>query len=1404
MIESNVETIARDVITGWVLDTERPDSALLVEVVLDNRIIASAVADIWRADLEAANKGNGRHAFQINIRPPITGDRVPIVRLADDPSILLNGTTNRSFSADKPIYDPNAANNHQLCGWVEHISNTRIVGWAMDKNFINEPVDVTVTHNGNFLVQERAIEPRDDLKDHGYGDGRHGFDFDLSVFNLDSVAGLRVLFTKNGEEISGSAAAAQLVDISDKVLPHETNTFNLSAKPQYEGYVDTLTRKNAQGWVWCPQDPQREIWVEAVINNRVIGRTRADIMRGDLLKYGKGTGMYGYSLDFDHFLIEDETPEIRVAELGHYVIQCETRLPPLLPAEKSKFVSSTVEDLIQDHYRFTNAGPDYEDVEEGLLTRLDSKTGTTFPLVIAYYLPQFHPIPENDEFWGRGFTEWRQLPRGLSRFPGHYQPRIPRDLGFYELGGTDILNRQSKMAKDAGIGAFCYYYYWFNGQKVLDRPVAAHLSSNVDMPFLLMWANENWTRTWDGFESSVLLRQDYRDDDEDALLSDLARHFDDPRYVKLDGKPLFIIYNAGHIPNAPTTLARWRNKLRKAHGQDPILFMAQAFDKIDPRPFGLDGAIEFPPHKLAAPHPGRHMPDAYSSDFSGRVIEYDDFVATSLLEVESEYPLIKTAVPSWDNDARRPNRGLVLEGLSPRKYEAWISGLVQHALSNPVFGRPIIAINAWNEWAEAAYLEPDVYYGGAFLNATARGIVKGIDAHSSAITRWSRSIGLTVILPCYNHERFLPERIGSILNQTVRPDEILFLDDCSTDGSVMVAERLLADSGIPYRILRNETNSGGVFHQWIKGLHLAENGLIWIAETDDSADPAFLENLLPAFDHEDVLAAYGHIRCIDPESKVRNDLDKYFDGLRDVTWNQSWKISATQAFGHDFAIRNIIPNASGLVFRKPILSEEEKNRLLKYRFAGDWYFYALMLRGGTLAYQHKAKSYFRVNPTSASRSSFFTENHIVEHGMILEDIHREYGLTPRALQRHCEHLAVYFPDEDAGRLYQRFQKVMNVPRVRPPLRLCIVAYSFSVGGGEVLPVDLANKLRDLGHHITYVILNHDLPEGAANIRHRLRVDIPVFHWEQISKDFNGFLEKYAIDVLNTHNVGADIHISRLNRPISQTWLVSLHGGYETVPEYITPQFLDYMKHNVSEFFYLAEKNKALLVDRGLEQKLFCQSFNAIPDKEVIWVDRAAFRREHGIPEGAFCLMICSRAIAGKGWDIAVDVTLAAAERSGRDVHICLIGGGPVEDEMRQTYADHPLVHVLGFIPDPMRSFRCFDLAIFPSTYSGESFPLFLLECFEAGLPVITTSIGEIPRIFSHARHLPGEIVEWTMHKQDITHKMTEIVTKFIENDQLRVRSVASAREIAAVYSISNLVNLYIERIHMLMRAPKAL
>lgn len=1205
---------------------------------------------------------------------------------------------------------------------------------------------------------------------------------DFIAFNIN----LATLKMNSNEVINTEGIKEDVVLVKDAAALNDKSKIVLN--DNWEGHIDYLNRFEAKGWVWNPLCPEDELRVEAVLNGEVIGSVTANEYRDDLFKYGKGTGLYGFHLKFHDQVLGNTAPEFKAIKPEGFKLNNEIALPPLSGIKFTKKRTGSFSELYEAHAKFTAPGEFFEEYKEDIINPDIISQAEIKPLLIAFYLPQFHPIDENDNFWGKGFTEWRQLFKSVSKFPGHYQPRVPRDLGFYDLNQLNAFRKQVEMALKSGIGGFAYYYYWFNKKRVLEKPIELMLNSDVDMPFILIWANENWTRTWDGAESEVLLKQDYRQEDDDALVADWVRHFNDRRYIKLNQRPFFVIYNPKNIPDAKNTIERWRRMISKKIRTEPLIFMAQTFGELDPSKYGLDGALEFPPHKLSQNLQGREMPDSYSPDFKGRVIEYDDFVDVSLKEpLNVGYPLVKTIVPSWDNDCRRPNRGLTLESSTPLKYQKWLEELINRAIRNPIEGTPIVAINAWNEWAEGAYLEPDVYYGSAYLNSTARAYRNSIQKKTVNFNYDSYKV--SVIFPNFNHSRFLNERINSVLCQTIKPAEIIFLDDCSTDDSVQVAKKILSESGVKYQIIENEKNSGCVFKQWIKGIDLCSNELIWIAETDDFVDSEFLENLILSFARDDVLVAFGKITCVDIDGKLLPDLDRYYDDLDNFSWLYPATVPAYKAFSRDFALKNVIPNASGVLFRKPHFTEHQKERLYEYKFAGDWYFYALIARGGMISYVPNAKSYFRVNKNSASRSAFYTDKHLSEHIMVIEDIRAEYAISDAVVSEHVSTLATFFKDLSIDQISSKFVRPIGI-KPSEKYRICIVANGFSVGGGEILPVDLANKLKENGLHITYLVIENRDETSVNFVRKRLRSDIPVVYWDDVSDNFDSFIKDFGIQVINSHNISFDYraYLQRLN--INIPYIASLHGGYETVPDLITPDFLSYINNVVDYWFYLSQKN--LLPILPIPDNKLVHSYNGCPAYNGLWVDRTEFRDVHKIKHDAFVIVQCSRAIANKGWEVSINSVQKIYDTNNKNIHLVLIGDGPIFADLKRKYAASNFVTFLGQVENPIRYFKCFDMAIFPSTYEGETFPLFLLEAFQAGLPAISTNIGEIPRMMvNEDLDSPGILIDFTLSTIDLINSFSEGILKIFNSHDLYVKYSRAAVQTSSRFSLDNLCALYI-------------
>ena len=342
--------------------------------------------------------------------------------------------------------------------------------------------------------------------------------------------------------------------------------------------------------------------------------------------------------------------------------------------------------------------------------------------LIAYYLPQFHPIPENDLWWGKGFTEWTNVTKALPRFVDHYQPQLPEGLGFYDLRLVDNLRQQARLARRHGIGGFCFHYYWFNGRRLLEKPLELLLShSDIELPFCINWANESWTRTWDSSNTATLVGQKHSAEDDIAFATALEPALRDPRYIRIDGRPLLMIYRPGLLPDASATVARWRDHFIRRGIGNPFIVMAQAFGDDDPRVYGMNAVAGFPPHKF-----GWNLPSLAGKlklmdpRFRGAVVSYEVMAEAAMAYRCDDFRVFHGVCPGWDNEPRRPGRGFTCVGSTPRKYGIWLENACRLALQAPDQSERIVFINAWNEWAEGAHLEPDLHYGYAYLRETAR------------------------------------------------------------------------------------------------------------------------------------------------------------------------------------------------------------------------------------------------------------------------------------------------------------------------------------------------------------------------------------------------------------------------------------------------------------------------------------------------------------------------------------------------------------------------------------------------------------------------------------------------------------------------------------------------------------
>ena len=339
---------------------------------------------------------------------------------------------------------------------------------------------------------------------------------------------------------------------------------------------------------------------------------------------------------------------------------------------------------------------------------------------LALYLPQFHRIKENDEWWGEGFTEWTNTKPAVPFFEGHYQPHEPHDdIGYYDLSDVNVMVKQAQMAKKYGIYGFSYYYYWFNGRKLMEKPLENMLNTpDVDIPFCLFWANHNWTRSWDAGNKEILLEQTYDENTHEKFIDDLIPYFNDRRYIRIDNKPLLLIYQADQIPNPKASVKNWRKYAKNKYGLDLYLVTIQQNNSLPPNVLGYDAVLESAPNYTAGFTSilEESKKPQLPSDVEMTFYDYLKNIMYYILSPRPFYKKFGCVYPMWDNTARRKKKlAWMFYGATPDLFQKF---LVEMTLKTIKYFKPeeqFLFINAWNEWAEGTHLEPDKKYGYTYL-----------------------------------------------------------------------------------------------------------------------------------------------------------------------------------------------------------------------------------------------------------------------------------------------------------------------------------------------------------------------------------------------------------------------------------------------------------------------------------------------------------------------------------------------------------------------------------------------------------------------------------------------------------------------------------------------------------------
>jgi glycosyltransferase involved in cell wall biosynthesis len=583
---------------------------------------------------------------------------------------------------------------------------------------------------------------------------------------------------------------------------------------------------------------------------------------------------------------------------------------------------------------------------------------------------------------------------------------------------------------------------------------------------------------------------------------------------------------------------------------------------------------------------------------------------------------------------------------------------------------------------------------------------------------------ITAVLPNYNHARFLDQRIRSILEQTYTNLDVVILDDCSSDDSRAVIERWRAQHPSRVRTIFNDRNSGNVFRQWRKGVEAADGDLVWICESDDFCEPDFVEKLIPHFRDRSVQIAFGRIQFADRDGRFQAGLDQYREGAESGIWDAPVVRPAKEWFTNAFGVNNVIANVGGCIWRRQVLSERVWKEAEQFTVLGDWFLYCHLAGGGQIAYEPSAVAYFRQHGQNTSVTSFSKAPYYEEHQRLMTLLRRTWDVPHRTVERFISKVEFQYRhfkvEKTLGPLsgFLDRDRLLSVSRDRPHILMAFLG--FHSGGGEVFPINLANALHDQGHLVSMIALDmsHVIPEMLA----ALKPGIPVYDAAWVAEvGADRFLAAAGVSVIHSHMISLEFFFFKECR-IGTTipYLVSLHGSYDSGT--LDPAVLAQIAERVSHWVYTADKNLEPFRALALAPERFSKLGNGMP------VDLEPFprtREDLGIDKDAVVFTLVARGILRKGWRASITAFIRLRERHPEaKLHLLLCGEGEQTERHQKAYERDQDITFLGYQSRIPGLYRLSDVAIVPTRFEGESFPLCVIQALQTSTPVISTRVGE--------------------------------------------------------------------------------
>lgn len=637
---------------------------------------------------------------------------------------------------------------------------------------------------------------------------------------------------------------------------------------------------------------------------------------------------------------------------------------------------------------------------------------------------------------------------------------------------------------------------------------------------------------------------------------------------------------------------------------------------------------------------------------------------------------------------------------------------------------------------------------------------------------------VSVVVPNFNHEPFLRQRLETIYNQTYKNFEVILLDDASTDNSREILKDFHARHSDNTRIIFNEKNSGGVFNQWRRGIEEARGDLIWIAESDDFSAENFLSELVPAFADDAVQLAFCRTDFIQDDKKIFT-IEQYLADLPAVDWTKNFAMTAAEFVDQGFAIKNIIPNVSSVLFRKRKTFPEI---CLDMKLCGDWAFYLDTIRGGCIFYSPNATNFYRVHKNSTSLKIQKEPRYFIEHERIAEFVAENYCVSSEVHEVHFKKLEEHFFGYYGGKEIRELEKLFDMKKILSVKRkpnILMGVFAMSIGGGETFPLILANELNRKNYPVT--VLDFQMADDLPDIRKKLEPTVPLIYLNETG-GLAEVVEQFKIDVIHTHHGATDSAASYVVENHSALrHVVTLHGMYEATDSNYRKEVLARVKKSVSAFVYIAEKNLTPFKEINFgREEIFYKIGNGLASLPINPVPRAQLN----IPKKSFVACVVSRAIPQKGWRAAIDAVKIANKKGGRRIDLILVGAGEMYDKLKNRVPE--FVHLVGFRSNVRDYLTTADVGLLPSEYAGESFPLLIIDSFFAGRPVVSSNLGEVQAMIGEA----GIVFELVDGKVPVA-ELAKILRTLADNPKAyeKIRSQVAAA--AEKFSIEHVTEKYI-------------